>query len=113
MMLRTTASSDARSTPAMPRQIADGMTPVPSSVFSITACRTFSSASSPAPCRFAPSSRPSAMMRSSASASRQTVLVPPTSMPRTGITDILPFMIVLSGADLVLPGGVQSAGTLV
>jgi N-acetylglucosamine-6-phosphate deacetylase len=34
-------------------------------------------------------------------------------MPRTGITDILPFMIVLSGADLVLPGGVQSEGTLV
>src|SRR5687768_1680981 len=53
------------------------------------------------------------MMRSSASASRQTVLVPPTSMPRTGITDILPFMIVLAGADLVLPGGVQSEGTLV
>ena len=53
------------------------------------------------------------MTRSSSSASRQTVLVPPTSMPRTGITDILPFMIVLSGADLVLPGGVQSGGTLV
>src|SRR5687767_1606184 len=53
------------------------------------------------------------MMRSSASASRQTVLVPPTSMPRTGITDILPFMIVLAGADLVIPGGVQSEGTLV
>jgi N-acetylglucosamine-6-phosphate deacetylase len=34
-------------------------------------------------------------------------------MPSTGITDILPFMIVLSGADLVLPGGVQSEGTLV
>jgi N-acetylglucosamine-6-phosphate deacetylase len=34
-------------------------------------------------------------------------------MPRTGITDILPFMIVLSGADLVLPGSVQEAGTLV
>ena len=38
--------------------------------------------------------------------------MPPTSMPRTGITDILPCMIVLSGADLVLPGGVQSEGTL-
>src|SRR3990170_7102767 len=69
--------------------------------------------SSPAPWRFAPSSRPSAMMRAASSASRQTVFVPPTSMPRTDITDILPSMIVLSGADLVLPGSVQSEGTLV
>src|SRR5688572_9368758 len=33
-------------------------------------------------------------------------------MPRTDITDILPSMIVLSGADVVLPGSVQSEGTL-
>src|SRR4026209_2777085 len=47
------------------------------------------------------------------SASRQTVFVPPTSIPRTCITDILPFMIVLTGADLVTPGGIQHGGTLV
>src|SRR6059058_2321171 len=57
MTLRTTASSAARSTPAMPRQIAEGTTCVSASVFSITLCSTFSSASSPTPCRFAPSSR--------------------------------------------------------
>src|SRR6185503_10870860 len=47
------------------------------------------------------------------SASRQTVFVPPTSMPRTCITDILPFMIVLTGADLVTPGGIRHGGALV
>src|SRR4030095_11153030 len=46
-------------------------------------------------------------------ASRHTVLVPPTSIPRTCIPDILPFMLVLSGADVVLPDEVRSTSTLV
>src|SRR5215217_6553404 len=46
-------------------------------------------------------------------ASRQTVFVPPTSMPRTCIPVILPSMIVLTGADLVTPGGIRHGGTLV
>ncbi len=50
---------------------------------SITACRTFSTSSSPDACRFAPPPRASDTTCPCSSASRQTVFVPPASIPRT------------------------------
>src|SRR5688572_13199270 len=90
MIPRTTIASSARSTPAMPRQMAAGMTRCSAaaaghfaSASSITRWRTFSTSSSPSACRLAPEARASARTRPSPSASWQTVFVPPASIPST------------------------------
>src|SRR5438128_1537510 len=94
MMLRTTASSAARSTPAMPRQIAEGSTRVSASVFSITLWSTFSSASSPTPCRFAPSSRADALDEGGAVAKIAATL------PEYGVTAFCPTTVACAPAAL-------------
>src|SRR5262245_3369837 len=83
MIARTVRISSSRSTPAMPRHTADGMIARSPSAASITSWNTFSTSSSPAVCRLAPGPRPSARMLPRSSASRQTVLVPPASIPST------------------------------
>src|SRR3954463_5962326 len=83
IIARTTCASSSRSTPAIPRQIAAGISVRSPIARSITSCRTFSTASSPAACRFAPGPRASDRIVPLSSASRHTVFVPPASMPST------------------------------
>src|SRR5258706_3007247 len=90
MMADTVRASSSRSTPAMPRQMAAGVMSRSPIAVSITSCRTFSTASSPAACSFAPGPGLSETIAPCASASRHTVLVPPASMPNTCIAPILP-----------------------
>src|SRR5437773_921557 len=83
MIARTARASSSRSTPAIPRHTAAGVIDRPAIACSITPCRTFSTSRSPEEWRFAPPPRASDTMFACSSASRQTVLVPPASMPRT------------------------------